>query len=231
MNIISIIPARGGSKGIPRKNIKLLNGKPLISYSIDASNSCSLIDDTYVSTEDAEISEISKGNNAEVIERPDELAGDDSSSIDVILHVLDYLENRGELPDLFVLLQPTSPLRTSEDIEASINSFLESDCDSLVSVCELDHRSLLNFSLEEGFLVQNNNESLFNSRRQDIPTYYSLNGAIYITTPEFIRKNRSFYSDKTIPHVMSKEKSIDIDTSFDFKLAEFLLNDCDDVKL
>ena len=231
MNIISIIPARGGSKGIPRKNIKLLNGKPLISYSIDASNSCSLIDDTYVSTEDAEISEISKGNNAEVIERPDELAGDDSSSIDVILHVLDYLENRGELPDLFVLLQPTSPLRTSEDIEASINSFLESDCDSLVSVCELDHRSLLNFSLEDGFLVQNNNEALFNSRRQDIPTYYSLNGAIYITTPEFIRKNKSFYSDKTIPHVMSKEKSIDIDTSFDFKLAEFLLNECDDVKL
>ena len=231
MNIISIIPARGGSKGIPRKNIKLLNGKPLISYSIDASNSCSLIDETYVSTEDAEISEISKGNNAEVIERPDELAGDDSSSIDVILHVLDYLENRGELPDLFVLLQPTSPLRTSEDIEASINLFLESDCDSLVSVCELDHRSLLNFSLEDGFLVQNNNEALFNSRRQDIPTYYSLNGAIYITTPEFIRKNKSFYSDKTIPHVMSKEKSIDIDTSFDFKLAEFLLNECDDVKL
>ena len=231
MNIISIIPARGGSKGIPRKNIKLLNGKPLISYSIDASNSCSLIDDTYVSTEDAEISEISKGNNAEVIERPDELASDDSSSIDVILHVLDYLENKGELPDLFVLLQPTSPLRTSEDIEASINLFLESDCDSLVSVCELDHRSLLNFSLEDGFLVQNNNEALFNSRRQDIPTHYSLNGAIYITTPEFIRKNRSFYSDKTIPHVMSKEKSIDIDTSFDFKLAEFLLNECDDVKL
>ena len=196
MNIISIIPARGGSKGIPRKNIKLLNGKPLISYSIDASNSCSLIDDTYVSTEDAEISEISKGNNAEVIERPDELAGDDSSSIDVILHVLDYLENKGELPDLFVLLQPTSPLRTSEDIEASINLFLESDCDSLVSVCELDHRSLLNFSLEDGFLVQNNNEALFNSRRQDIPTHYSLNGAIYITTPEFIRKNRSFYSDR-----------------------------------
>ena len=159
------------------------------------------------------------------------MAGDDSSSIDVILHVLDYLENRGELPDLFVLLQPTSPLRTSEDIEASINLFLESDCDSLVSVCELDHRSLLNFSLEDGFLVQNNNEALFNSRRQDIPTHYSLNGAIYITTPEFIRKNKSFYSDKTIPHVMSKEKSIDIDTSFDFKLAEFLLNECDDVKL
>ena len=91
MNIISIIPARGGSKGIPRKNIKLLNGKPLISYSIEASKSCNLIDSTYVSTEDVEISEISKKYDAEVIERPEELAGDDSSSIYVILHVFDYM--------------------------------------------------------------------------------------------------------------------------------------------
>ncbi|MBQ2666256.1 acylneuraminate cytidylyltransferase family protein [Methanobrevibacter sp.] len=231
MNIISIIPARGGSKGIPRKNIKLLNGKPLISYSIEASKSCNLIDSTYVSTEDVEISEISKKYDAEVIERPEELAGDDSSSIDVILHVFDYMENHGSLPDLFILLQPTSPLRTSEDIEASIKLFLDSDCDSLVGVCEMDHRSLLNFSLNNGFLVQNNNESLFNSRRQDFPTYYSLNGAIYITTPDFIRKNRSFYCDKTIPYVMSKERSIDIDTPLDFKLAEIILNEFNDVKL
>ena len=95
----------------------------------------------------------------------------------------------------------------------------------------MDHRSLLNFSLNNGFLVQNNNESLFNSRRQDFPTYYSLNGAIYITTPDFIRKNRSFYCDKTIPYVMSKERSIDIDTPLDFKLAEIILNEFNDVKL
>lgn len=230
MNIVSIIPARGGSKGIPRKNIMQLNNKPLISYSIEASNSCNLINHTYVSTEDSEISEISKKYDAEVINRPKELAEDNSSSIDVILHALDYLKCNEILPDLFILLQPTSPLRTSKDIENSINLFLNNDCDSLVSVCELDHQFLLNFSLKDNYLIQNNDNSFFNSRRQDLPTYYSLNGAIYITTPNFIRKNKSFYSNKTIPYVMSKEKSIDLDTPLDFKLIEFLLNDCNDVK-
>ena len=225
MNIVSIIPARGGSKGIPRKNIKNLNGKPLISYSIEASNSCNLINNTYVSTEDNEISEISYEYGAEVINRPKELAEDNSSSIDVILHVLDYLKCNEKLPDLFILLQPTSPLRTSKDIENSINLFLNNDCDSLVSVCELDHQFLLNFSLKDNYLVQNNDNSFFNGRRQDLPTYYSLNGAIYITTPNFIRKNKSFYSNKTIPYVMPKEKSIDLDTPLDFKFIEFLLND------
>ena len=230
MNIVSIIPARGGSKGIPRKNIKQLNGKPLISYSIEASNSCNLINNTYVSTEDSEISEISKKYGAEVINRPKELAEDNSSSIDVILHVLDYLKCTEKLPDLFILLQPTSPLRTSKDIENSINLFLNNDCDSLVSVCELDHQFLLNFSLKDNYLIQNNDNSFFDSRRQDLPTYYSLNGAIYITTPNFIKKNKSFYSNKTIPYVMSKEKSIDLDTPLDFKFMEFLLNGCKDVK-
>ena len=225
MNVVSIIPARGGSKGIPRKNIKLLNKNPVISYSIEASNSCGLINNTIVSTEDDEISKISNEWGANIIKRPDELAEDTSSSIDVILHVLDYLEDNDSLPDLFVLLQPTSPLRTSEDIENSINLFLESDCDSLVSVCKLNHQSLLNFSLNDDYLVQNNNENFFNCRRQDLPTYYELNGAIYITTPEYIRKNKSFYGDKTIPYIMPKERSVDLDTFFDFKLVEFLLKD------
>lgn len=225
MNIISIIPARGGSKGIPRKNIRLINGKPLIYYSIDASTSCDLISETYVSTEDAEIAEYSNIYGADVIERPAELAGDESSSIDVILHVLDYLESNDNLPDAFVLLQPTSPLRTSKDIENAINLFVENDCDSLVSVCELDHHALLNFSLKGDYLIQNTDERFFSSRRQDMPTYYTLNGAIYITTPEFIRKNRSFYADKTIPYVMDKERSIDVDTPLDLKIVEFLLGD------
>lgn len=223
MNIVSIVPARGGSKGIPRKNIKLLNGKPVIFYSIEASNSCPLIKNTFVSTEDEEISKISTSFGANVIERPFELASDTSSSIDVICHTLDFLENNDVLPDVFVLLQPTSPLRSSKDIEKAINLFLKNDCDSLVSVCELDHQSLLNFSLKDDYLIQNTDKSFFNSRRQDLPNYYTLNGAIYITTPLFIRKNKSFYSNKTIPYIMSKNNSIDLDTPFDFKLAEFLL--------
>ena len=224
MNIVSIIPARGGSKGIPRKNIKLLNGKPVIGYSIEASNSCPLINETYVSTEDKEIAEISINFGANLIKRPFELARDTSGSIEVILHALDYLENNQTFPDLFILLQPTSPLRTANDIKNSINLFMENDCDSLVSVCELDHQSLLNFSLKNDYLIQNNDESFFNSRRQDLPTYYALNGAIYITTPSFIRKNNSFYSDKTIPYIMPKDRSVDLDTPFDFRFVEFLLN-------
>lgn len=223
MDIMSIIPARGGSKGVPRKNIKLLNGKPLIYYSIEASNSCKFIDRTFVSTEDDEISEISNKLGSEVIKRPLDLASDTSSSIDVIFHFLDFLEDNIFLPEMFVLLQPTSPLRTSNDIYKAIELFKLNDCDSLVSVCELNHQSLLNFSLDNGYLVQNNNDNFFNSRRQDMPTYYALNGAIYITTPNFIRKNKSFYGDKTIPYLMPKERSIDLDTPLDFKIVDYLL--------
>lgn len=223
MNICTIITARGGSKGIPRKNIKNLNGKPVLAYSIEPSVASDFIKKTYVTTEDEEISEISKKFNAEVIERPQELAKDTSSSVDVILHALDYLEEKDSLPDFFVLLQPTSPLRTTEDIDNSINLFIDNECDALISVCEIDHTSMLSLALENKFLVPNCDEEFLNKRRQDLPTYYSPNGAIYITTPKSLRKNRTFIPKKTIPYVMPKERSVDLDTPFDFKLAEFIL--------
>lgn len=223
MNICTIITARGGSKGIPRKNIKNLNGKPVLAYSIEPSVASDFIKKTYVTTEDEEISEISKKFNAEVIERPQELAKDTSSSVDVILHALNYLEEKDSLPDFFVLLQPTSPLRTTEDIDNSIDLFINNKCDALISVCEIDHASMLSLALENKFLVPNCDEDFLNKRRQDLPTYYSPNGAIYITTPESLRKNRTFIPKKTIPYVMPKERSVDLDTPFDFKLAEFLL--------
>lgn len=226
MNICTIITARGGSKGIPRKNIKLLNGKPVIAYSIEPSVASDLIKNTYVTTEDEEISEISKEYNAKVIERPQELAEDDSSSVDVVLHSLDYLEKNNYLPDLFILLQPTSPLRTQTDIENAIKLFVEHDnCDALISVCEIDHSSMLSLRLENEFLVYNCDESFLTTRRQKLPTYYSPNGAIYITTPESLRKNKTFYPKKTIPYIMPKERSVDLDTQFDFKLAEFILKE------
>lgn len=223
MNIATIITARGGSKGIPRKNIKNLNGKPVLAYSIEPSLASDLIKQTFVTTEDDEISEISKEYGAKVIDRPQELAEDTSSSVDVVLHALDYLEKNDELPDFFVLLQPTSPLRTTEDIENAINLFIEKECDALISVCELDHTSMLSLTIENEFLVPNCDEEFLNKRRQDLPTYYSPNGAIYITTPKSLRENRTFIPKKTIPYVMPKERSIDLDGPFDFKLAEFLL--------
>ncbi|MBQ9025561.1 MAG: acylneuraminate cytidylyltransferase family protein [Methanobrevibacter sp.] len=223
MNICSIITARGGSKGIPRKNIKNLNGKPVIAYSIEPSVTSDLIKKTYVTTEDAEISKISKEFNAEVINRPQELAEDTSTSVDVILHALNYLEKKDEIPDVFVLLQPTSPLRTTEDINNAINLFIENECDALISVCEIDHTSMLSMALKNKFLVPNCDEKFLNKRRQDLPTYYSPNGAIYITTPKILKEKKTFIPKRTIPYVMPKERSIDLDTPFDFKLAEFFL--------
>lgn len=223
MNICTLITARGGSKGIPRKNIKSLNGKPVIAYSIEPSLNCNLINSTYVTTEDKEISEISKRIGAKVIDRPQELANDDSSSVDVILHSLDYLDKQKNLPDFFILLQPTSPLRIQEDIENSIKLFVENDCDALISVCEIDHSSMLSLTIEHEFLVPTCDKKFLNTRRQELPTYYSPNGAIYITTPESLRKNRTFYPKRTIPYIMPKERSVDLDTPFDFKLAEFIL--------
>lgn len=223
MNICTIITARGGSKGIPRKNIKNLNGKPVLAYSIEPSVTSDLIEQTYVTTEDEEISEISKEYGAKVIDRPQELAEDTSSSVDVVLHALDYIEKNEILPDFFVLLQPTSPLRTKEDIENAIHLFKENECDALISVCEIDHTSMLSLALENKFLVPNCDKDFLNKRRQDLPTYYSPNGAIYITTPKSLRENKTFIPKQTIPYIMPKERSVDLDTSFDFKLAEFLL--------
>ena len=223
MNICSIITARGGSKGVPKKNIKSLNEKPVIAYTIEESLKSNSIKKTYVTTEDNEIANISREFGAEVIDRPKELAEDNSTSVDVVLHSLEYLEKIGELPDFFVLLQPTSPLRTKEDIENAIKLFIENECDALISVSQLDHSSMMSFEIQNSFLTPNCDEKFLNKRRQELPKFYCPNGAIYITTPTSLRKNKTFIPKKTIPYIMPKERSVDLDTEFDFKLVEFLL--------
>ena len=224
MNICSIITARGGSKGVPKKNIKLLNKKPVIAYSIEESLKNNDIKETYVTTEDKEIANISREYGAKIIDRPQELARDNSTSVDVVLHSLEYLENIGELPDFFVLLQPTSPLRTKEDIGNAIKLFIENECDALISVSQLDHSSMMSFEIKNNFLTPNCDEKFLNKRRQELPNFYCPNGAIYITTPDSLRKNNTFIPKNTIPYIMPKERSVDLDTEFDFKLIEYLLN-------
>lgn len=223
MNICSIITARGGSKGVPKKNIKLLNEKPVIAYSIEESLKSNSIKETYVTTEDYEIASISREYGAKIIKRPHELAEDNSTSVDVVLHSLEYLEKIGKLPDFFVLLQPTSPLRTKEDIENAINIFIENECDALISVSQLDHSSMMSFEIQNNFLTPNCDEKFLNKRRQELPKFYCPNGAIYITTPVSLRINKTFIPKKTIPYIMPEERSVDLDTEFDFKLVEFLL--------
>ena len=220
--ILAIIPARGGSKTIPRKNIKLLNGKPLIYYTIKESIKSKYLGRIIVSTEDKEISEISKKYGAEVIERPEELAKDETPTIDVIFHVLRVQAENFE-PGLVVLLQPTSPLRNAQDIDNAIELFLKNDCESVVSVCEVEHSLYWSFEIENRYLKPIFGGKYLNMRRQDLPKVYTPNGAIYVSTPEILRKYKSFYCSKTIPYIMPPERSVDIDNEIDFMLAELLM--------
>jgi len=222
MEIVAIIPARGGSKGIPRKNIKQLFGKPLIVWTIEHAKKSRYIGRITVSTEDKEISEISKKYGAEVIERPEELAKDETPTIDVIFHVLRVQAENFE-PGLVVLLQPTSPLRNAQDIDNAIELFLKNDCESVVSVCEVEHSLYWSFEIENRYLKPIFGGKYLNMRRQDLSKVYTPNGAIYVSTPEILRKYKSFYCSKTIPYIMPPERSVDIDNEIDFMLAELLM--------
>ncbi len=224
MNILAIIPARGGSKGIPRKNIKFLAGKPLIAYSIETVAKSKYVDKIVVSTEDPEIKDISKSYGVEIINRPKELAKDDSPTIDAVAHSLNSLEKDGYLADIIVLLQPTSPLRTEFDIDNSIDIFMKNNCEAVVSICTLDHSPHLSFKIEKGYLKSFFGNKYLSTRRQDLPLLYRPNGAIYIIKPRTLYKYKSFYPPNTIPYIMPIERSIDIDNEFDFFLSEFLIS-------
>ena len=167
MNILAIIPARGGSKGIPRKNIKLLAGKPLIAYSIEAAIKSEFVNRVIVSTDDDEIEQISIKYGAEVIIRPKKLAEDDSPTIDGIIHALNILEKTGYLPDIVVLLQPTSPLRTQDDVDNAIIYYLKNKdkYDSLISICEFDHSPYWSLKVDNGNLKPNFGEEYFNTKK------------------------------------------------------------------
>lgn len=221
--IIAIIPARGGSKGVLKKNSRLIAGKPLIYYTIRASQGCKYIHRTVVSTDDDEIMSISLAEGATGIKRPAELSNDDSPTMDAIFHVLEQCETLGMHPDTVVLLQPTSPLRTSSDIDAALDLFLHSECDSVISVVEATHPPQWNMVIEGSYLRPLFDEMLLKMRRQDLPHSYLPNGAIYIASIEVLKRNLSFYCPKTKPYIMAAEKSIDIDSEFDLFFAESLI--------
>jgi CMP-N,N'-diacetyllegionaminic acid synthase len=223
-NAVAIIPARGGSKGIPRKSVRLLCGKPLIAYTIEAALSSKLIDRVVVSTEDEEIAEVSKKYGAEVISRPPELGQDDTPSLPVYQHAIRHLEKAEDYrPEIIVILQPTSPLRLVEDIDRAIAEFLKRKYDSIVSICEVEHPPHWMYTLARNRLkpVIKDGESV--TRRQDAPKMYRLNGAVYVTSREVIMKENRLIGRDTGAHIMPLERSIDIDTELDFKLADLLM--------
>ena len=182
--VLAFIPARGGSKGIPHKNIIDLNGYPLISYSITEALKSKYIDKVLVSTDDEKIASVAKEYGADVpFLRPERLASDKAKTIDAVLHAIDFMNQNGDKYDTFVLLQPTQPLRTMEDIDGAIEKYMDNNCTPLVSVSLVDDHPLLIRTIKEGRL-----ESLLNQsstcRRQDMPQYYKVNGCIYINEIE-----------------------------------------------
>ena len=228
--ILAIIPARGGSKGLPGKNIKKLCGKPLINYTIEASLKSNTINRIIVSTDSPAIAEIAKKTGAEVpFIRPSHLATDNAKSIDVVLHIMDWFrENENYEPDVVALFQPTSPLTTAQQIDLAIDKFTmlgdESEFDSVVSVCETEHSPYWASRYENGHLVPISEIDFKNKRRQELPITYRYNGAIYISSREKIYKNKDFLKN-VAPFFMEQKYSVDIDSKLDFKFAEFLLKE------
>ncbi|MCT7570611.1 acylneuraminate cytidylyltransferase family protein [Aliarcobacter butzleri] len=224
MKIVSIIPARGGSKGLPGKNIIDLAGKPLIAWTIEASLKSKYITKTIVSSDDNNILEISKKFGVETIKRPNELALDTTPTEPVIEHVLKSLENI-EQYDYLILLQPTSPLRDEKDIDSAIKLLIQKKVSALISTKEIDNKILKAFKNNENGYLEGiaNNEYPF-MRRQDLPKTFMPNGAIYIIDIKEFLKTKTLFTDKTISFEMSEEKSFDIDTKEDLKKIKKYMN-------
>jgi CMP-N,N'-diacetyllegionaminic acid synthase len=226
--ITGLILARGGSKGIPRKNIVPLAGKPLIAWTIEAGVKSGVLDRLMVSTDDTEIAEVSRAWGAEVpFLRPQELARDETPSMDAVLHALRWLcAEQSYSPECVLLLQPTSPLRQAEDIQNSIALLLEREAACVVSVSQVEqHPYWMKRVAADGRLEEFLPEVAMPTRRQDLPPAYAVNGAIYLGRRDWLMANQSFYGPATYGYIMPPERSLDIDTALDLRLAELALKD------
>ena len=227
MKILAIIPARGGSKGVPGKNIKLLNGKPLLAYTSETALQSQHLTEVMVSTDDSQIAEVAKSLALTVpFLRPIELAQDATPTIDVIIHALLWYQNQNIFFDAVCLLQVTSPFRTLTFLNEAIEKFISSGCDSLVSVQKVPHEYNPHWTFEvnqAGHLKIATGETEIISRRQELPTAYHRDGSIYITKSEVILKTHSLYGKSTAFIESDSEFYVNIDTIEDWKKAEQMI--------
>lgn len=222
--IVCVIPARGGSKGLPGKNIKMLCGKPLIAHTIKQAMQSKYIDRVIVSTEAEEIARISLEYGAEVpFIRPMELAGDSVATVDVLLHAMNWLESRKYLFDILVLLHTTTPMRSVEDIDKSITLLVEEKADNIFSVTEAHRNPYFNMveTNKNGYATLAKQGDF--TTRQAAPLIYDMNSSIYVWWKEMLKEKKKIFLDKTRIYVMPKERSIDIDDHIDFKIAEMMM--------
>ncbi len=227
MKNLAVILARSGSKGLPDKNIKELCGKPLLAYTVEAAIISGKYDIVHVSTDSELYVDIAKKYGADVpFLRDEKLAGDNASSWDAVRYVVEEYEKLGQTFNTISLLQPTSPLRDSTDIRNAFEIYESNKATGVVSVCEVDHSPLACNTLPEdnsldGFIDINKV-----GRRQDMGTYYRINGAIYIQNRDLLMNGESIYSQGSYAYVMDKKHSVDIDDEMDFLFAQTLLANC-----
>lgn len=231
MKILAIIPARGGSKRLPRKNIISLEGKPLIAWTIEETKKSKYITDIIVSTDDEEIAKIAKEYNVSVpFIRPDYLSNDKATSYDVVIHAIDFLRlNKNMLYDYVILLQPTSPLRTVEDIDGAIEMLISRRADSIISMCECEHPPIWSNTLPNDLSIINFDKKEYkNLRSQDIPQYFRYNGAIYLTKISKLIEEKDFIFDSnSYAYIMPQSRSIDIDNKLDLLFCKTIIKEKD----
>lgn len=223
--IIGVIPARGGSKGLPQKNIKPIYGKPLIAWTIEAALKSEYLDEIIVSTDSEEIKSVAERYGAKVpFLRPSELASDTSASMDVLIHAIDYLEQyESKTYDVLIMLEPTSPLREIKDIDASLEALINHK--TALSIAGVSNVEGANpdfvVTLEDGLMRSKNNFVV--KRRQDIDDYYFYEGTVYASYISELKKRRNFYHNRTLGYIVPKWKSFEIDDIVDFTIIEHLL--------
>jgi len=221
---IAIITARSGSKGLKDKNIKVMNGKPLLAYSIDAAKVSGLFDEIMVSTDSQKYADIAVEYGASVpFLRSAKNSSDNASSWDTVLEVIYKYREMGREFDTVCLLQPTSPLRTGEDIVGAYKVFQEKNVNAVTSVCEVDHSPLWTMTLDADRMLTDFRNRHTDAPRQKLDTYYRINGAVYIRQIEYNVNNVVLKDDRECAYIMDKRKSVDIDDALDFAIGEFLL--------
>lgn len=228
MKNIAIIPARSGSKGLKDKNIKMLKGKPLLAYTVEAALNSGVFDCVHVSTDSESYAAVAREYGADVpFLRDAELASDTAGTWDTVRAVVRKYQELGKEFDIVTLLQPTSPLRDFVDIQKAVSIFEEKDADSVVSVCEVEHSPKICNTLGENDSMEDFIDTKTIGRRQDLGSFYRINGAIYIQKIEVLMEEKNLYGPKSYAYIMNKLHSVDIDDAFDFMVAETAMDYCE----
>ncbi|SHL74472.1 acylneuraminate cytidylyltransferase family protein [Roseibium suaedae] len=228
MTCVAIVPARGGSKGVPGKNLKQLAGRPLIAWTIEAAKSVAGIDDVIVSTDDEQIAETARSWGATVpFERPSDLAQDHVHAIHVVLHAIDWLEQQGRTPDAVMMLLPTAPLRRSWHIENALSAYQQDPSKPVISVYHLTTSMISLRWIEGETLVPAFPADDLNIQRQDVKPIYGVNGSIYIASPQHLKQHRTYHTPDARAFVMDRLHSMDINSYDDFTIAQHLMQSPD----